>query len=142
MFAEQKERVTSEGSGVLLCFGNVAEAACGHEGLAVLDGTFPHEHGFRKIARLTVLILEGLVPETSEIGNEGHVACRGEAMRTFRSRSAGEQKAEQCRRDAGNEKFVHHNFLVVEWSGSGRPLFRAKTRAAEEKGGLPSSFHA
>ena len=113
VFPENKERIAPEGRRILFRFRNVAEPARRNEGLAVLDGALPHEHGFGKVALLTVLVFEGLVPQAAKVGNEGHVARRGQAVRTFRGRRAGNEKAYKGGGDAGNEKFAHQNFLVV-----------------------------
>ena len=113
VLTEQQEGIAPEGGGILLRFRNVAQAARGNGGLAVFDGAFPHENGFRELALLSVLIFEGLVSQASQVGNEGHVASRGKAMRTFRGRGAGKEKAEKSCGGAGSEKFVHQDFLVV-----------------------------
>ena len=111
VLTENEKRIAPEGGGVLIRLGNVAQSARRNDGLAVLYGAFAHENGLGKLARLAVLVFEGLVTQASEVGNEGHVASRGEAMRTFRGRGAGKQKAEKSCGGAGSEKLVHQNFL-------------------------------
>ena len=107
MLAENQEGIPLEGGGILFRLGNVAETARRNGSLAVLYGTLAHEHGFGQVALLAVLVFKGLLAKASEIGNEGHVARRGKAMRTFRGRGAGKEKAQHDCGGAGNEKFVH-----------------------------------
>ena len=73
VFTEYKKRIAHERRGVFLCFGNVKQAAGGHMSLAAFNLALAHDHAFRQMAYLAVLVLESPGPQPAQIRDIGHV---------------------------------------------------------------------
>ena len=119
MLAKHKERIAHEGRGVFLRLRNVEETARGNMGLAAFNLALAHDHTFRQMANLAVLVLECPGPQPAQIRNVGHVSGGLQSVRRLGSGSGHPGEAGRAHHRPDQQVFPsslekHRGFLEAK----------------------------